>query len=295
MVFGVGITLALFVGMVISLLLPLPALMFRLKLGRAKGAAVTAIVFSAMAIIIGGGVLELFSLLALLVLGFVLGESFEKEFPLEKTMIVVCGTQVTIGFMALLFHSNSVGIGIWEMLSGYADAHIAYYKATIDQMGVAIENRQALHAYIDWFGPAILRPGFPGIAISSILFTAWINLLFAKIVFSRVGLTFPDFGSLNQWRAPEMLIWPLIGCGLLLLLPAGGLKIMGLNGLLVMLLIYFFQGIAIVSFYFEKMRLPLLARWVLYFFTLQVLPLVIGLGVFDMWLNVRKIKSNPGD
>jgi uncharacterized protein YybS (DUF2232 family) len=70
---------------------------------------------------------------------------------------------------------------------------------------------------------------------------------------------------------------------------------MGLNGLLVMLLIYFFQGIAIVSFYFEKMRLPLLARWVLYFFTLQVLPLVIGLGVFDMWLNVRKIKSNPGD
>ncbi len=293
--FGVGVTLAMFVGIVIVFLLPLPALMFRLKLGRAKGGAITVVLFTAMAIIMGGGVLDLFSLLALLVLGFVLGESFEKEFSLGKTMIVACSTQVAIGVVALLLYSHSAGIGIWEMISGYADSYIALYKSTIDQMGIAIETRQALHAYIDWFGPAILRPGIPGIVISGILLTAWINLLFAKAVFWRMGLTFPDFGSLNQWRTPEMLIWLLIGCGLLLLMPAGGLKLMGLNGLLVMLQIYYFQGIAIVSFFFEKKRFPLFARWVLYFFSLQVLPLVIGLGIFDMWLNVRKIESNPGD
>jgi uncharacterized protein YybS (DUF2232 family) len=56
--------------------------------------------------------------------------------------------------------------------------------------------------------------------------------------------------------------------------------------------IYFFQGIAIISFYFEKKRFPRLLRIVLYsLIALQqvVLLVVVGLGFFDMWLNFRKL------
>ena len=99
---------------------------------------------------------------------------------------------------------------------------------------------------------------------------------------------------LNLWKAPDYLVWVLIGCGGFLMLPGSTLKIIGINGLLVLLMIYFFQGIAIVSFFFEKKQFPRLLR--IFFYSLIaiqqiILLVVIGLGLFDMWLNFRKIKS----
>jgi uncharacterized protein YybS (DUF2232 family) len=305
MVFGVGITLVLFMGAMIMpiiglvgiFLLPLPVLIYRLKLGRAKGAAIAAIAFMAMAAILGGGTLDLLLFLALLVLGFVLGESFERGFSLEKTMLMASGILTLAGLLFLLFYSHSAGIGIADLISAYVGKNLALYREALEQVGATEETRQAFSASLEIVEYVMVRV-LPGIAVSGVLFTAWITLLLARPMLKRMNLPCPDFGSLMYWRAPEMLVWVLIGCGLMLLMPVGGLKLIGLNGLLVMLQVYFFQGIAIIAFFFEKKRLPVMARWIMYILiTLQVflLVLVIGLGIFDMWLNVRKIESNPGD
>jgi uncharacterized protein YybS (DUF2232 family) len=305
MVFGVGITLVLFMGAMIMpivglvgiFLLPLPVLVYRLKLGRAKGAAIAAIAFIAMVAILGGGSLDLFLFLGLLLLGFVLGESFERGFSLEKTMLMACGALSLAGLLFLLFYSHSANIGIADLISAYVGKNLALYTETLEQMGAAEETRQAFSASLEIVEYVMVRV-LPGIVVSGVLFTAWITLLLARPVLKRASLPCPDFGSLIYWRAPEILVWILIGSGLLLLMPVGGLKLIGLNGLLVMLQVYFFQGIAIVAFFFEKKRLPLVARWIMYtLITLQIflLVLVIGLGIFDMWLNVRKIESNHGD
>ncbi|MBW2176623.1 MAG: DUF2232 domain-containing protein, partial [Deltaproteobacteria bacterium] len=58
---------------------------------------------------------------------------------------------------------------------------------------------------------------------------------------------------------------------------------------------YFLQGIAVVSYYFEKKRFPRALRLFLYsLIALQqiLLLLIIGLGLFDMWLNFRKLNSD---
>jgi len=73
------------------------------------------------------------------------------------------------------------------------------------------------------------------------------------------------------------------------------LKMIGLNGILVFFTIYFFQGIAIVSFFFDKKRFPRLLRVFLYsLIVLQqvLLFLIVGLGFFDMWLNLRKLETD---
>ena len=111
----------------------------------------------------------------------------------------------------------------------------------------------------------------------------------------RRGLSFPDFGHLNHWRAPEPLIWGVIGCGLIMFLPATEIRLIGVNGLLVLLTIYFIQGIAIVSFYFEKKKLPRAFRVVLYMmiaFQQLFLLVIICIGLFDLWINFRKIDTN---
>jgi uncharacterized protein YybS (DUF2232 family) len=87
-------------------------------------------------------------------------------------------------------------------------------------------------------------------------------------------------------------VWGVIGCGLALFVPSASIKIIGINGLLILLSVYFFQGIAIVSYYFDRRKLPRLIRIFLYtLIAVQqlVLLVVIGLGFFDLWFNFRKI------
>jgi hypothetical protein len=83
-----------------------------------------------------------------------------------------------------------------------------------------------------------------------------------------------------------------IAAGVLLLVPDFAARIVGLNGLLVFMVVYFFQGIAIVAFYFRKKQVPRVARLLFYGIigVQQVVMLaVIGVGFFDTWFNFRKL------
>jgi uncharacterized protein YybS (DUF2232 family) len=80
-----------------------------------------------------------------------------------------------------------------------------------------------------------------------------------------------------------------------MLVPSTGIRLVGINGLLVLLTIYFLQGIAIVSFFFEKKNVPKGIRvfvYVMIGFQQIFLLVVICLGLFDMWINFRKINTN---
>jgi hypothetical protein len=82
----------------------------------------------------------------------------------------------------------------------------------------------------------------PSLAVASTLFVAWTNLIAARPIMQRRGLYFPDFGRLNHWRAPDPLVWGVIGCGLIMLLPDTGIRLVGVNGLLVLLTDIFHPG-----------------------------------------------------
>jgi uncharacterized protein YybS (DUF2232 family) len=58
------------------------------------------------------------------------------------------------------------------------------------------------------------------------------------------------------------------------------------------MVIYFFQGMAIVAYFFRKKQVPRMARMVLYgLIAIQqvVMLAVVGVGFFDTWFNFRKI------
>ena len=305
LVFGIGVILALYIGattlpvfgLIGVFVLPLPVLVYRLKLGRTKGAAVPAVSFVVMTMLSGGGSLDLFLFLALLMLGFVLGESFERNYSLEKTMAIACGSLTLAGLIVLLFYSHMAGVGIPDLVSSYVSKNLALSQAAFNKMNVTEETKQALSSSIELIKYMAVRL-LPGITVSGILFMAWVTLLLARPVFHRIGLPYPAFGQLIRWRAPEILVWGVIGCGAFLLVPVNGLKLIGINGLMILLQVYFFQGIAIISYFFEKKRIPVIVRWCLYILmTLQLffVILVIGLGLFDTWLNLRKLGTEGGE
>ena len=136
----------------------------------------------------------------------------------------------------------------------------------------------------------------PALAVGSTLFVAWVNLLMARSVLLSRDLFFPDFGPLNRWKVPEVLVWGVIASALLLLFPSRAMKVIGLNGLIVFMVVYFLEGIAIVSFFFEKKQFPRFLRSTIYVFIFiqQIICLlVIGLGFFDTWLDFRRLSTPP--
>jgi uncharacterized protein YybS (DUF2232 family) len=291
---GIALTCLLFgisgyipiVGFFFALLLPLPVLFYRLKIGRQKAMIIPVVTMVIMSIGFGGISPDILFFLGLLLLGFVLGECFESNLEIEKTILFSAGSVLaTIGFF-LFFYSNVYHDGVISLLSEYVGTNLKLTLTLYEEMGMPEENILLIANSLDSIAYVLVRI-IPAMATA-------LTLLVVPILKSR-GLFYPDFGSLKQWKAPETMVWFVIGSGLALLIPFQLLKIVGLNCIIVLMTIYFFQGIAIVSFYFEKKRFPRLLKIFIYsIIAMQqmILILVVGLGFFDMWLNFRKLDTN---
>lgn len=278
------------VGFFLSVFIPLPILFYRAKLGRATGLIVPVAAAAIMSIVLGGVSIDILFFTELMMLGFVLSELFEKNLSVEKTIGYACGIVITAGGMFLLLYSSASNIGIYKLISDYVANNLKLSFALYKGMGVPKETIDILYGSIDKIQYVIIRV-LPSLIAASTVFVAWTNLLAAKQMFRKKGILYPDFGQLSQWQAPEKIIWGLIASGVAILIPETGIRMIGINGLLIMLTIYFFQGISIVAFYFDKKKFPKPIRIILYgLIGIQQLALiaVIILGIFDMWINFRK-------
>ena len=301
---GVSITSLIFlisvfipiIGFVAALFIPLPILFYRLRLGRINGLVIPIISSLVMVVFIGGISLDILFFAGLLLIGFILGELFELNLSIEKTTLYASGSVVLSGLIGLIISSMLTGEGVLAIVSNYVAKNLELTLVLYQSMGMSQENVQLISQSLDKI-QHVLVTIIPALVSTSTLFVAWISILLAKPVLISRSLHYPDFGPLNLWMAPDYLVWVVIGCGLALFLPIPVIKVIGLNGLLILMTVYFFQGIAIVSYYFNKKRFPKILRVFLYtLMALQQLILlaVIGLGFFDLWINFRRLGKEVG-
>ncbi len=299
---GVMVTLVIFsvsvfmpvLGFLFSMFIPLPVLYYRAKLGRRLGMIVPLATIAVMGLIFGGVTMDILFFSGLMFLGFSMSEMFEKKLSVEMTIAAACGTVLGAGLIGILIYSITSQTGIFALVSTYVATNLALSLELYEGIGIPKETLDTISGSLDQIQYVLVRI-LPSLVVASTLFVAWTNLIAVRPIMARRGLYFPDFGRLNRWQAPDLLVWVLIGCGLIMLLPVTEIRLIGINGLLVLLTIYFIQGIAIVSFYFEKKKLSRAIRVVLYImiaFQQLFLLAIICIGLFDMWINFRKIDTN---
>jgi uncharacterized protein YybS (DUF2232 family) len=284
------------VGFLFSIFIPLPVLFYRTKLGRQNGMIVPLVAIAVIGMFFGL-TMDIFFLCGLMLLGFALSEMFEKDLSVEMTIVAACGIVLGFGLFGILITSIASSMGMVALVSAYVATNLELSLRLYQGVGIPQETIDTIAASLDQIQYVLVRL-LPSLAAASTLFVAWTNLIAARPILERRGLVFPDFGRLNHWRAPEPLVWGVIGCGLIMFLPTTGTRLLGINGMLILLTIYFFQGIAIVSFFFEKKNLPRSIRVVLYImiaFQQLFLLLIICIGLFDMWINFRKIETHKNE
>lgn len=282
------------IGFFSSLFLPLPILFYRLKLGRTNGIIIACSSIIVALVISDGISLDMLFLGEMALLGFVMGELIEIKFSIEKTILYACVATLFTGSVILVLYGNMSQTNLTVLLSEFVSANFELMLSQYEEAGVAQDAVYMIASRIDQISYIIVRI-IPAAMIASTLLTAWMNILVARAVFKVRNIPYHDFGCLNLWKAPEFIVWAVIACCAMILLPNQFVRMLGLNGLIVLMVIYFFQGIAIVSFYFEKKQFPRLLRIFLYSLcVLQQITLiiVIGLGFFDVWLNFRRLGIN---
>jgi uncharacterized protein YybS (DUF2232 family) len=226
---GVMATLVIFsmsvfmpvVGFIFSMFIPLPVLFYRAKLGRRLGMVVPLVAIAVMGLVFGGLTMDILFFSGLMFLGFVMSEMFEKELSVEMTVVAACGMVLGAGLIGILIYSMANRTGVVSLVSAYVATNLALSLELYKGIGIPQETIDTISGSLDQIQYVLVRI-LPSLAVASTLFVAWTNLIAARPIMERRGLYFPDFGRLNHWQAPDPLVWGVIGCGLIMLLPSTG-------------------------------------------------------------------------
>lgn len=284
-----------FFGPLISLLTPLPFLFYATKLGLYQGAkiAVIAVLIAGLIAKITGTPQFVFACIIYSSLGLLVSEAFRREFSVGSTVFYGAATALVLGALFLIGAGLVVQKGPIEVLLDYFQRNLEqaiaiYQKSSSDEQTILL-----LQEYVRVVLAAIGKV-YPALAAVYVSLVVWLNILVSRPLFRLKKQPYPSFPPMDRWFSPDRMVWGLIGAGFALFLPLDIIKLVAMNILIVMLVIYTFHGLAIFLFFMNKYRFPSWAKvgvFVLVFFQ-QIFLLIAALaGLFDQWVDFRKLRA----
>lgn len=148
--------------------------------------------------------------------------------------------------------------------------------------------KQLCQKYLVWAWPSWVLLGSLGLGF----FAYYLVSAVLSRVTPRVTRPLPFW----QWRVPEPLIFGLIVGGLIKIFAKEDtfIDVIGNNLLVFFVMIYTFGGMTILSFYFQKWKLPRVARFLSYVVIFELtFNSICFLGILDVWFDFRKLKTPP--
>ena len=277
-------------AVLVNLLTPLPAAMLAMRCGPLWGVATAGL--TTLAILVTSGVAAM--LLFLLQFGVpatLLPWLLTRGVSWDRAVFATVGLIVALGSVALLAFASSTGQSAFVLVDSLVDQEISQAVTMMEEFAATPEQTPA---EVEAFREAVtgmgefMRRVYPGmlVAVGGAMQLVTVGLL--ALLIRPKALPGPGFA---QWRVPELLIWLLITCGFGVAFSAGALQTVALNLLILLLPLYFLQGLAVVEHFLAGKGLSPLLRGVSYLFLLVINPLpaiVTGVGVFDLWADFRK-------
>jgi len=276
-------------GVLLTLLVPVPAAWAQMRAGLTAGFG--AVLLTAAAALWAGGVEGLgayllqFGLVALL-----LPWLLRRGVAWDRAVAITVLTVVAVAATTLLLVAARGGQSIPQLVDAYVASEVDQARTFLDTSQLPTAQQREMEAFLADFA-RFLGQAYAGIATVActlmVLLTVW---CLSRLTGREQPLAGPPF---RTWKAPEKLVWVLIVAGFLQVFAPGMAGAIGLNLLVVLILVYYLQGLAVVTHLFERRQLPALMRGAAYFLILFVSPLplmVAGVGLFDLWIDFRKKK-----
>lgn len=285
-------------GLLASALMPLPII---LTINRAGWGGGLLVVAAAIATILyleqfTGSKGEVIPLLHMAVLGICLAVLASRSLPPELVVggAALLGMVFQAGLLLILSYQQGLPPSayleqsvatVWSAMAQIIDKEQVLEKE-LNQAGLTLAEMLSLIAQLT---PALLFINNIVVALG--------NYLLSRSLGTGRHWAVPKV-PLTCWEAPGWLVFVLIGTGFALLVPSQIVRMVALNLLLISLLLYFFQGVAIIAFSFQRFQVPRFLRWSIYGLLILIKPallLVILMGLVDLWLDFRRLHQPPSE
>lgn len=280
-----------FAAVIVNLFTPLPAAYIGMRHGSAAGGMTVALTLL-IVILTGGPTQAVMYLVQFGIPGAVLPWLLNRGMAWDKAVVVVLWTMVAACIGGLLIFSIAAGESPLAVTDGLIDKEITQTSTVMQEMFAgadlpADQSKEVAQAVESM--AAFLQKAYPGIVMTVAgLMTLGLVLLLALLARGRYmlpGKAFPE------WKAPEPLVWFLILSGFIVAFADGLVATFALNVLVVLLPVYFLQGLAVIDCFFRRKAFSPVIRTIGYLLVTLVNPLpmlVTGIGVFDLWADFRK-------
>jgi len=274
----------------VALLVPLPGLVVATRAPSTECSLWFFLTAIAVGVILGPdampGFIMPFGLPALL-----LAVGIRRFWSFERTVLVgVAAWAAGIACLLLLAYGDldAAATAVREQVTHSVDLALSTYRSLgVPENTLALvqaERDPVIAGFMEILPALVVLSGLAVVLANLLLLQAWTDL--GRHV------------NLRLWRTPDALIWALIVVGFAMFVPAAPIALLARNAFLIILACYFCQGLAIVSYYLERFRLPRglrIAGYVLIAVQHIVTAMVLALGVFDLWGNFRRLSTGPAN
>jgi uncharacterized protein YybS (DUF2232 family) len=199
---------------------------------------------------------------------------------------------VSMVLLVALFGDQDVSVK--EFFAKQVRSHFSQSMEAFESMGENKAEVEEMRVFAEKAAEGFAA-SYPAFLLIGSLIGAAANYALIRIAWMRLyGPGLFSGRAFSEWICPENLVWGFILSGVALFLGQGMVADAGLNVFLVMLCIYFAQGLSIIVYFLKVRKVPTFF-WFVLFILIFVQPLLIGLvaglGVFDIWADFRKLRT----
>lgn len=212
----------------------------------------------------------------------------------DRAVFTVLGLMLALGVVVLLGFASGSGQSPGAFVNAQIEKEIDQAVSLMNDFAGTEQSPEDAEAFREMAASMgdFMRRAYPAmlIVVCAALQLVTVGLL-AFIVRPGV-LPGPSFAG---WRSPELLIWGLIASGFAVVFATGSVQDAAINLLIILLPLYFLQGLAVIEHFLVRKGLSPVLRGLSYLFLLLINPLpviVTGVGVFDLWADFRKPRLN---
>ncbi len=276
-------------GPMAMLCAPAPCLIYALGRPRAywRASVVLALILAAISVVAGPlealGFALSFGLITMLIVVMI-----RRQWAFELIVFAA-----TTAMMAALTVALTVWAGsptaLARQIHDALAAAMSHADGFYEKLGMSVsESKEVANRVLEI--TASLAPAL-GAMLSAVMVLLNLGLVWRWL--GKDGVGYQLFGGLTTWRSPEWLIWLLLLTGFGLFIPLEAGRTVATNGFVLVAAIYFCQGLAIMAYYLQMLSMPMIVRGTIYVIALLqpiLAALVCLAGVFDMWIDFRRLK-----
>lgn len=273
-------------------LLPAPLAYARLRYGTANFLA-SSIPCILLVSITGGFPVVTAVVLALCISGYAIGGALRSGVPYDRAVFKAGLVPALVVGPLLGFYYLLAGADPWTLLGQTMDQGLKESVELYKRIGMSQSDIVTVLPSLKLFSRMLVE-FLPAVSVCFMALTAFFNYFLVRSHAARAGILAGEAEPMNRWTAPDLAVWGVIVPGFLLIPNVPLLRQAAGNLFAVFGLVFLFQGVAVVSFYFEKVKLtPFLKGLGAFIIAMQpyLMLAMWCVGLFDTWADFRKLRA----